>query len=180
MYRWGMNPKAKGRRLIKESAQIAITESRKPKAESRKPKAESRKPCLLHRIDTHAQPGLIPRGSVLMQRPFLNGLVERGDSLPVRLLGGGLVAFFDGLAQGAQLSAQGRGVGAIAHGAAFGLARTFQRRKMICHSWFRYLRVCRGYSGGSEFLIIGKHSHPVKQMELRLRECGRHPERSRF
>src|SRR5579872_681102 len=111
MYRWGMKPKAKGRRLIKESAQIAITESRKP--------------CLLHRIDTHTQPGLIPRGSVLVQRPFLNGFVERGDSLPVRLLGGGLVAFFNGLAQGAQLSAQGRGVGAIAHGAAFGLARTF-------------------------------------------------------
>jgi hypothetical protein len=97
-----------------------------------------------------------------MQRAFLNGLVERGDGLAVYLLGGWLVAFFDSLTQDAQLGAQRGGVGAVAHGTAFGLARTFLRRKMICHGWFVTFVSTERYSGGSEFLIIGEHSRPVK------------------
>lgn len=116
-------PKPKGQTPQKESA---------PDRDNRKPEAER----LLHRINANAQAGLIARGGVLVQRPLLNGLVERGDGLAEHLLGGRLVAFFNGLAQGAQLGAQGGSVGAVPHGAAFSLARTFQRRKMICHSWF--------------------------------------------
>ena len=82
---------------------------------------------LFHRADAHAQAGLVARSGVLVQRPLLDRLVEGGYGLAVHLLGGCLVAFFDGLAQKTQLGTQTGGVGAVAHGAAFGLARTFQR-----------------------------------------------------
>jgi hypothetical protein len=38
------------------------------------------------------------------------------------------------------------------------LARTFQRRKMICHGWIVTFVTTESYSDGSELLIIGKHS----------------------
>jgi hypothetical protein len=46
------------------------------------------------------------------------------------------------------------------------LARTFQRRKMICHSWFVTFVYSEEYSGGSEFLIIGEQPRRVKPSEV--------------
>jgi hypothetical protein len=123
-------------------------------------KAKSQK--LLHRPNALAQAGLIARRGVLVQQPLLNAFVERGYRLAVGLLGGGLVAFFNGLAQVAQLSTKSGSVGAIARGAAFGLARTLQRRKMICHSWSLPLCVLRDIRGRSELLIIWDRLRPVK------------------
>src|SRR5580658_2341516 len=108
-------------------------------------KAKSQK--LFHRRDTLAQTRLVARSGVLVQQTLLNALVERGYRLAVGLLGGSFVAFFDGLAQITQLSTQCGCVGAVAHGAAFGLARTLQRRKMICHSWFLPFVCTARYSG---------------------------------
>ena len=56
-----------------------------------------------------------------MQGAFLDGLVEGRYGLAVGLFGGGLVALGDGLAQIAQLAAQGRGVGAVTRRTAFSL-----------------------------------------------------------
>src|SRR5579864_6620710 len=91
---------------------------------------------LLHRRNTSTQSRLVTGGGVFVERPLLDSLVERRDGLAICLLSSSFVAFFDGFPQNAQLGAQAGGIGAVAHGAAFGLARTFQRRKMICHSWF--------------------------------------------
>ena len=65
-----------------------------------------------------------------MQSAFLDGLIEGGNRLAIGLLGGGLVAFFDGLAQIAQLGAEGGVVGAVARGTTFGMAGAFQRRSV--------------------------------------------------
>ena len=105
-----------------------------------------------------AQPGLVARRGVLMQRALLDRLVERRYSLAVNLLGGCLVALGDGLAHIAQLGTQAGGVGAIARGAAFCLAGALLRRKMVCHVWFVTFVSSERYSGGSEFLIIGEPS----------------------
>jgi hypothetical protein len=102
---------------------------------------------LLNRVDANAQPGLITRGSVLVERPFLDGLIKRGYRLAVRLFSGCLVALFNGLAQDAQLGTQTRRVGAIGGGSLRSLARTLQRRKMICHSWFVTFVSAERYSG---------------------------------
>ena len=51
---------------------------------------------LLERADALAQPGLVARGRVLVQRPLLDGLVEGGNRLAIGLLGGSLVALVDG------------------------------------------------------------------------------------
>lgn len=83
---------------------------------------------LLHRADVLAQAGFVARSGVLVQPALLDGFIEGGDSLPVSLLGGSLIALGDRFAQIAQLSAQRGGVGAVAYGAAFGLARALLRR----------------------------------------------------
>ena len=82
-----------------------------PAVPSFKLKAESRQ--LLHRIDTRAQPRLVARGGIPVQRALLDRLVECGHRLAVGLLGGLLVALLNGLAQRAQRGAQAGGVGAI-------------------------------------------------------------------
>src|SRR5579864_9190878 len=102
-----------------------------------------------------AQAGLVARRGVLMQRALLDSLVERRYSRAVNLLGGCFVALGDGLAHVAQLGTQAGSVGAIARGAAVGLAGALLRRKMICHVWFVTFVSSERYSGGSEFLIIG-------------------------
>src|ERR1700722_1624466 len=94
-----------------------------PKAESRQLKAES----LFHCGNALAQAGLIARRGVLVERPFLDGFVEHRDGGAIHLLGGGLVALFDGLAQFAQLSTQAGRVGAVARGAAYSLTGALQR-----------------------------------------------------
>lgn len=99
-------------------------------------KLKARSQRLLHCRDALAQAGLVARSGVLVQRAFLDRFVEGGDGLAVGLFGGRLVAFFDGFAQDTQLGAQSGRVGAVARGAAFGLTSAFERRKMVCHSWF--------------------------------------------
>jgi hypothetical protein len=96
----------------------------------------TRRSNLFHRIDADAKPRLIPRGRILVQRALLDRLVERGYGLAVGLLGGLLVAFFDGLAQAAQRGAQAGSVGAVRSSALRGLTGALKRRKMICHVWF--------------------------------------------
>jgi hypothetical protein len=91
---------------------------------------------LFHRSDTGAQAGLVARRGVLVQRALLDSLVEGGNRRAIELLSGLLVALGDGLAEFTQRAAQARSIGAVAGGAAFGLAGAFQRRKMISHSWF--------------------------------------------
>ena len=104
-----------------------------------------------------AQPGLVARRGVLVQGSFANGLVEDRNGLAIGLLGGDLVTLGDGLAQVAELGTQGRSVGTIARGTAFGLAGALLRRKMICHVWFVTFVYSERYSGGSETLIIWEH-----------------------
>lgn len=102
---------------------------------------------LRHCADALAQAGLVARGGILVQRTFLNGLVECGDGLAIGLLGRGLVSLGDDLAQVAQLRAQGGSVGAVARRAAFGLAGALERRKMVCHVWF-FTFVCSARCSG--------------------------------
>jgi hypothetical protein len=101
-----------------------------------RPSQELKANSLLHRIDANAQPRLVAGGRILVQRALLDRLVERGYGLAVSLLGGLLVAFFDGLAQATQRGAQAGSVGAIRSSALRGLTGALQRRKMICHVWF--------------------------------------------
>src|ERR1700676_1447968 len=125
-------------------------------------KLKARSQSLLHRRDALAQAGFVARGGVPVQRTFLDGFVEGGNGLTVGLLGGGLVAFFHGLAQDAQLGAKAGGVGAIGGCALRSLAGALQRRKMICHGWFVTFVCIERYSGGSELLIIGERLGAVK------------------
>jgi hypothetical protein len=68
---------------------------------------------LLHRVDANAQARLVARGGIPVQRTLLNGFVEGRYCGAVGLLSGLLVAFFNGLAKGAQRGAQAGGIGAI-------------------------------------------------------------------
>src|SRR5579864_5617139 len=103
-----------------------------------------------------AQSGFVARRGVLMQRALLDGFVERRYSRAVNLLSGCFVALGDGFAHLAQPGTQAGSVGAIARGAAVGLAGALLRRKMVCHVWFVTFVSSERYSGGSEFLIIGE------------------------
>ena len=105
-----------------------------------------------------------------MQRALLDGFVEHGDGLSVRLLGSGLIALGDALAQVAQLGTQAGGIGAVARGAAFGLTGALLRRKMICHVWFVTFVCTARYSGGSELLIIGEQ---LSTGQTDVAGCGR-------
>src|SRR5581483_5326976 len=109
---------------------------------------------LLNRGDAGAQARFVARGGVLVQRALLDGFVEYRHRFSVGLFGRRFIALCDDLPQFTQLSAQGRGVSAIARCATFGLAGALQRRKMICHVWFVTFVYSERYSGGSEFFII--------------------------
>jgi len=109
---------------------------------------------LLHRRNALAQARLVAGGGVAVQRALLDGLVERGHRLAVGRFGGGFVAFFDGLAQGAQRGAQAGGVGAIGGRALRGLTGAFERRKVICHVGFVPLCVRRDIPVGTEYVIL--------------------------
>ena len=110
---------------------------------------------LFHSRHAGTQAGLIAGCGVLVQRAFLDCLVQGGNGFAIGLFSGGFVALGDSLAQFTQSGAQGGSVGAIARGAAFGLAGALQRREMVCRLWFVTFVYLERFSGGSESPIIG-------------------------
>ena len=111
---------------------------------------------LFHRIDASAQPRLVAGRGIAVQRPLLDGLVERGYGRAIGLLGGLLVAIFYGLAQRPESGAQAGGISAICGRALGGLTGAFERRKMISHVCFVTFVSTERYSASTESLIIGE------------------------
>ena len=89
-----------------------------------------------------------------MQRALLDGFVELRYCRAVGCFGGLLVAFFDGLAQAAQRSAQAGGIGAIGGGALRGLTGALKRRMMISHVCLVTFVLVERYSDTSEYVIV--------------------------
>src|ERR1019366_804968 len=86
-----------------------------------------------HGLYPFAEAGLVAAGGVLVEDALLDALVHHGNRFAIGGLGGFLLAFGNGLAQGTQRAAQTRLIGAIARSFSLGLTRTFKRRKMVCH-----------------------------------------------
>jgi len=89
--------------------------------------------CYFIAVNALAQPRLVARGGISVQRTLLDALSSADTVLAIGFSGGLFVALLDGLAQSAQRGAQAGGVGAIGGRTLGGLTGALERRKMISH-----------------------------------------------